>query len=98
MRGRPELISRERWSSGVSAIKTPGRFFPNVTRGRGIHITGRNSTDLELEHLRVAEYSIFSGFLTKQQSGSARESSQDQANGEALQQAVLAEVSQSYLT
>ncbi len=101
MRGRPELISQRALERAAeSAIKTAqADFFPNVTGAAGYSYNGQEFPLVwNWNILGSLNIPIFSGFLTKQQVAEARATLlRTKANGDALQQGVLAEVSQSYL-
>jgi outer membrane protein TolC len=101
MRARPELVSQRALEQAAeSAIKTAqADFFPNVTGAAGYSYNGQEFPLVwNWNVLGSLNIPIFSGFLTKQQVAEARANLlRTKANGDALQQAVLAEVSQSYL-
>jgi outer membrane protein len=101
MRARPELISQRALEQAAeSAIRTAeADFFPTVTGAAGYSYNGQEFPLVwNWNVLGSLNIPIFSGFLTKQQVAEARANLlRTKANGDALKQTVLAEVSQAYL-
>ena len=101
LRARPELISQRALELAAdSAIKTAeADFFPTVTGAAGYSYNGQEFPLVwNWNVLGSLNIPIFSGFLTKQQVAEARATLlRTKANGDALKQTVLAEVSQAYL-
>ena len=101
LRARPELISQRALEQAAdSAIKTAeADFFPTVTGAAGYSYNGQEFPLVwNWNVLGSLNIPIFSGFLTKQQVAEARATLlRTKANGDALKQTVLAEVSQAYL-
>jgi outer membrane protein len=101
MRARPELTSQRALEQAAeSAIRTAeADFFPTVTGAAGYSYNGQEFPLVwNWNVLGSLNIPIFSGFLTKQQVAEARANLlRTKANGDALKQTVLAEVSQAYL-
>ena len=101
LRARPELISQRALEQAAdSAIKTAeADFFPTVTGAAGYSYNGQEFPLVwNWNVLGSLNIPIFSGFLTKQQVAEARATLlRTKANGDALKQTVVADVSQAYL-